>query len=106
MNRRRIEVAVLVFGVGFSAIVVLSVKRGMRPSASASSTQSPLPAGSEEGHPTTVLSGFDYTETVKGKPAFRIRSERNRVARSPGSFRPLCPREACLALSRLRTASP
>ncbi len=76
MNRRRIEVAVLVFGVVFSAVVVLSVKRGMRPSASASGTNAPLPAGSEGGHPTTVLSGFDYTETVKGKPAFRIRSER------------------------------
>ena len=76
MNRRRIEIAVLLFGVVFSAAVVLSVKRGVRPSASASGAKAPLPAGSEGGRPTTVLSGFDYTETVRGKPAFRIRSER------------------------------
>jgi LPS export ABC transporter protein LptC len=76
MSRRRIELAVLAFGAVFAAAVALSLlsRRGMRPAAPRA--KGAAPAASEAGQPTTVLSGFDYTETVKGKPAFRIRSER------------------------------
>ena len=78
MSRRRIEFAVLAFGAVFAAVVALSLKRGLRPEASpAQKGAAELPASSTEGgRPTTVLSGFDYTETVSGKPAFRIRAER------------------------------
>src|SRR5207237_5024698 len=35
-----------------------------------------VPAGAPGGQPTTLLQGFDYTESVGEKPLFRIRSER------------------------------
>lgn len=78
MSRRRVEIAVLAFGVVFAAVVALSLKRGLRPGVSSAGKKAPeLPASSSEGgRPTTVLSGFDYTETVRGKPVFRIQSER------------------------------
>lgn len=78
MSRRRVEIAVLVFGALFAAVVALSLKRGMRPGLSPAGKKAPeLPASSSEGgRPTTVLSGFDHKETVNGKPAFRIQAER------------------------------
>lgn len=77
MSRRRVELAVLAFGVLFAAVVAISLKRGMRPGAAPSGKTSPqVPSSTEDGRPTTVLSGFDYTESVRGKPAFRIQSER------------------------------
>jgi lipopolysaccharide export system protein LptA len=78
MSRRRVELAVLAFGAVFAAVVALSLKRGLRPGVSSAVRKAPeLPASSTEGgRPTTVLSEFDYTETVRGKPAFRIRAER------------------------------
>lgn len=77
MSRRRVELAVVAFGVVFSAAVAFSLRKGLHAPASSAPGQAPeLPAASEGSQPTTVLSGFDYTETVRGKPTFRIRSER------------------------------
>ena len=78
MSRRRVELAVLAFGAVFAAVVALSLKRGLRPGVSPAASRSrAIPAASAEGgRPTTVLSGFEYTETVRGRPAFRIRAER------------------------------
>ncbi len=77
MSRRRVELAVLAFGAVFAAVVALSLKRGLRPGVPSAGKKAPeLPASTEGGRPTTVLSEFDYTETVRGKPAFRIRAER------------------------------
>ena len=77
MSRRRVEYLVLAFGVLFAAAVTLSLRARLRPSGSREkSAASSLPAASSQGQATTVLSGFDYTETVRGEPVFRLRSER------------------------------
>lgn len=77
MSRHRIELAVLAFGVVFATALAFSLRSGLRPSRALPHEKAPrLPAASDSGQPTTVLSGFDYTETVRGKPSFRIRSER------------------------------
>ncbi|MGH9399183.1 MAG: LPS export ABC transporter periplasmic protein LptC [Thermoanaerobaculia bacterium] len=76
MSRRRIELAVLAFGAAFAAAVALSLLSGKGVRPSAAPPKRSASAASEGGQPTTILSGFDYTETVRGKPAFRIRAER------------------------------
>ncbi len=77
MSRRRVELLVLAFGVLFAGAVVYSLRARLRPAGSSSNrATSGLAANSTDGQATTVLSGFDYTETVRGKPVFRIRSER------------------------------
>ena len=76
-GRRGLEVLVLAFGVLFLAVVVYSFRPGRRPSSSRGSESAPRPPpGQEAGQPMTVSKGFDYTETVGGKPIFRIQSER------------------------------
>jgi LPS export ABC transporter protein LptC len=76
-NRRRFELVVLAFGVAFAAAVLFSLKARLGAARAPAHRAVPgVPPPSEAGQPTTVLSGFDYTETVRGKPVFRIRSER------------------------------
>jgi lipopolysaccharide export system protein LptA len=74
---KRLEVGILVFGAAFLLLLVVFFRPGQRPSP----RQRPraignVPADADAGQPTTVLSGFDYTESVGEKPLFRIRSER------------------------------
>lgn len=77
MSRRRLEVLVLAFGAVFVAVVLFSFRPGRRPSSGGARESLPgVPPAEEAGQPTTVLKGFDYTETVGGKPLFRIQSER------------------------------
>lgn len=76
MTRRRIELFILAFGVLFAAGVAFSLRSGFRRPQPAARRAVEVPGASGEDRATTVLSGFDYTETVRGKPAFRIRSER------------------------------
>lgn len=77
MTRRRLETAVLAFGGLFLAFVVYSFRPGRRPSSGSDREALPgKPPAADAGQPTTVLKGFDYTETLRGKPLFRIRSER------------------------------
>ncbi|MFN2387315.1 MAG: LPS export ABC transporter periplasmic protein LptC [Thermoanaerobaculia bacterium] len=83
-GRRRLELAVLAFGAVFLLVVLISFRPGRRPGAAA-----PPPEAGTEGPPgagqaTTVLSGVDFTESVKGKPLFRIRSEKT-VGFGPGA---------------------
>jgi lipopolysaccharide export system protein LptA len=76
VSRRRLEVAVLLFGALFLGLLVFHFRPARRP-AQRSSSASRLPvAPADGGQLTTVLQGFDYTETLRGKPLFRIRSER------------------------------
>ncbi len=76
-GRRGLEILVLAFGALFLAVVVYSFRPGRRPSSNRAGDTAPRPpAGQEAGQPMTVSKGFDYTETVRGKPVFRIQSER------------------------------
>jgi hypothetical protein len=74
---RRWELAVLAFGGVFLIFLAISVRPGRRPARSTAHEALPGVAAEEAaGQPTTVSKGFDYTESVKGKPIFRIQSER------------------------------
>src|SRR6266508_3295714 len=75
-GRRLLEIAVLAFGAVFLAVVVYSFRPGRRPSAAPPGALPHPPASQEAGQAMTVSRGFDYTETVGGKPLFRIQSER------------------------------
>jgi lipopolysaccharide export system protein LptA len=77
MKLKRLEIGILVFGAAFLVLIAVFFRPGQRPA----SPQKPrgignVPAAAGAGQPTTVLSGFDYTESVGKKPLFRIRSER------------------------------
>ena len=77
MKLKRLEVGILVFGAAFLLLLAVFFRPGQRPTA----RERPrvignVPADADAGQPTTVLSGFDYTESVGEKPLFRIRSER------------------------------
>ena len=75
--KRRWEAVVLGFGALFLILLAISFRPGHRPSQTSSEETMPRVApGEEAGQPTTVLKGFDYTETVRGQPIFRIQSER------------------------------
>ena len=78
MSRRRgWEILVLAFGALFLAVVVYSFRPGRRPAPGRAGETAPHPPSSQEaGQPMTVSKGFDYTESVGGKPVFRIQSER------------------------------
>jgi LPS export ABC transporter protein LptC len=78
MNRHRLEWAILAFGAVFLIVLVLAFRPGRRPARGASGREN-LPAigtSKDAGEATTVLKGFDYTETFKGKPLFHIQAER------------------------------
>lgn len=84
MSRKRLELAVLAFGAAFLLLIGLSFRPGRRPAATSPgpSPETTAPAGA--GQATTVLSGVDFTESVRGKPVFRIRSEKT-VGFGPGA---------------------
>jgi LPS export ABC transporter protein LptC len=85
MTRRRLELAVLLFGVLFLAVVLVYFRPGHRPSARAARESVPsAPAAADAGQATSVARGFDYTETVRGHPVFRIQAERT-VAFGPAA---------------------
>ncbi|MEP7132428.1 MAG: LptA/OstA family protein [Acidobacteriota bacterium] len=73
--RRAVEAAVLTFGALFVAFLVYSFRPGRRPAPGHPAKQE-VPPSDEAGQATTVLKGFDYTETLRGKPLFHIQSER------------------------------
>jgi LPS export ABC transporter protein LptC len=75
--RKRWELVVLAFGGVFLIFLATSIRPGRRPSHSTPRETLPGVAAEEAaGQPTTVSKGFDYTESVRGKPIFRIQSER------------------------------
>lgn len=77
MKRKRLELVVLLFAAVFLSYLIYSFRPGRRPASGASKEAMPaLPGAANGGQPTTVLKQFEYTETVRGKPAFRIRADR------------------------------
>jgi lipopolysaccharide export system protein LptA len=77
IRRRGWEILVLAFGALFLALVVYSFRPGHRPASGRAGDTVPRPPSAQEGgQPMTVSKGFDYTETVGGKPVFRIQAER------------------------------
>jgi lipopolysaccharide export system protein LptA len=74
---KRLEVGILAFGAAFLVLLAVFFRPGQRPAARERPRAiGSVPADADAGQPTTVLSGFDYTESVGEKPLFRIRSER------------------------------
>jgi LPS export ABC transporter protein LptC len=84
MIRRRSEWIVAAFGVAFIILLGISFRPGRRPSAGSPRKEAFPAVSADAGQATTVLKGFDYTETVKGKPLFHIQSERT-VGYSPAA---------------------
>jgi lipopolysaccharide export system protein LptA len=85
MTRRRLEFFVLAFGVVFLGLVAFYFRPGRRPASRAAREGLPsAPESADAGQATSVARGFDYTETVGGKPSFRIRAERT-VAFGPAA---------------------
>lgn len=77
MKLSRVEIAILLFGVAFLALVAAFFRPGHRVRNERPSAAENVPAAGEPGEAaTTLLSGFDYTESVGEKPLFRIRSDR------------------------------
>jgi lipopolysaccharide export system protein LptA len=77
----RLEVGILLFGAAFLALIAFFFRSGQAPAsggglAGGGRGSAHVPAGATDGQPTTLLQGFDYTESVGEKPLFRIRSER------------------------------
>jgi lipopolysaccharide export system protein LptA len=87
MRRRSLELALLVFGGVFLAAVILSFRPGRRPRAGRPAASS-VPASREAGEAMTLSSGFDFSESLRGKPLFRIRAKRT-VAFGPGAAQAL-----------------
>ena len=81
--RRRLEIAILAFGAVFLVVLALSFRPGGRPSERPGGMGS-VPSAGIEGQATTVLSGVDFSETLGGKPLFRIRSEKT-IGFGPGA---------------------
>lgn len=76
MKLSRPEVAILVFGAAFLAVLAFFFRPGHRVERERPRAAANVPPGGEGGQATTLLSGFDYTESVGEKPIFRIRSDR------------------------------
>ena len=77
MKLKRLEVGILLFGAAFLLLLAVFFRPSQRPTARPGPRESgSIAADPDAGQPTTVLSGFDYTESVGEKPLFRIRSER------------------------------
>ena len=58
----------------FVVVLALSFRTGRKPSAGHERAMPPAPDAS--GQATTLLEGFDFTESVKGKPLMRIKADR------------------------------
>ncbi len=72
--QRRLELAVLASAVVFVLVLALSFRGGRRPAAGRERALPPAPEAS--GQATTLLEGFDFTESVRGKPLMRIQADR------------------------------
>jgi len=73
----RAEIGILVFGAAFLALLAFFFRPARRAgSESPRATAADVPPSGDAGQATTLLSGFDYTESVGEKPIFRIRSDR------------------------------
>jgi len=73
--RRRLEFAVVALAAIFLVVLAISFRPGRRPGAGRSRAGLP-PAPEASGEATTLLEGFDFTESVGGKPLMRIKADR------------------------------
>lgn len=76
MKLSRVEIAILLFGIAFLLLVAAFFRQGHRVRTDHPAAAASVPTGGDAGEATTLLSGFDYTESVGEKPLFRIRSDR------------------------------
>jgi LPS export ABC transporter protein LptC len=72
--QRRLELAVLASAAVFVVVLALSYRGGGRPATGSGRELPPAPEAS--GQATTLLEGFDFTESVRGKPLMRIQADR------------------------------
>lgn len=75
MKRRTLEIALLAFGAAFLVLVGISFRSGSRLRAGGRGLPG-VPPPRDAGPATTLSSGFDFTESLKGRPLFRIKAER------------------------------
>jgi lipopolysaccharide export system protein LptA len=75
VRRRILEIAIALFGAAFLTVVAFSFRSGGRNRNRAASVPK-IPAPREAGPALTLSSGFDFTETLKGKPLFHIKADR------------------------------
>jgi LPS export ABC transporter protein LptC len=73
-SQRRLELVVLASAAIFVLVLAFSFRAGRRPSAGRERALPPAPEAS--GQATTLLEGFDFTESVRGKPLMRIQADR------------------------------
>jgi len=73
--RRRLELAVVGLAAIFLVVLGVSFQPGRRPGAGKARAGIP-PAPEASGEATTLLEGFDFTESVGGKPLMRIKADR------------------------------
>ncbi len=73
-SRRRLELAVLAAAAVFVAALAISFRPGRKPAEGGERDVPPAPDAS--GQATTLLEGFDFTESLHGKPMMRIRADR------------------------------
>lgn len=84
MRIRRLELLVVVAMGLFVLLLAFSFRPGHRPASSHRQEIPPAPASQAAGEPTTLLDGFDFTESVGGKPLLRIKADRT-IGYGPGA---------------------
>jgi lipopolysaccharide export system protein LptA len=75
VRRRILEIALVLFGAAFLAMVVFSFRSGNR-TAGRGSRAPRVPPARDAGPATSLSSGFDFTESVRGRPLFHIKAEK------------------------------
>ncbi len=76
MRATRLQWALLAAGAGLALLLVATFRRIPRPPREAAPPAASTPAPSGAGQPTTLLSGFDYSETAAGKTRFSVHADR------------------------------
>ncbi len=85
MRVRRLDLVVLACGALFAAVLIFSFRPARRPASGPRGDAEAL--GSSErarGQATTLLDGFDFAESVAGKPLLRIKADRT-IGYGPGA---------------------
>jgi lipopolysaccharide export system protein LptA len=82
---RRLDLVVLACGVLFAAVLVFSFSPGRRPASGRRGGAEALDSSERtRGQATTLLDGFDFTESVAGRPLLRIKADRT-IGYGPGA---------------------
>jgi lipopolysaccharide export system protein LptA len=76
VRQRRLELAVLAAGLVFLGILAVSFRPSRKPAAGKEKSMPAAPDGEDSGQATTLLDGFDFTESVGDKPLLRIQADR------------------------------